>query len=408
MFRSAMLLVGGWMVLCGASLGAQEAILGQMYGNGVHAYFAGDYVKAHQCMTSAIEGHTQDARCHYFRGLACLKLGRPQDADLDFQQGAKLECADLNRTYNVAKSLERVQGADRAAIEQYRVEARMLAMTRAEEQRKLRYEQTQKQEQQLLSDQAGRAPEKPSEPEAPKPPIDDPFNAGGPAVKPPPGELPAAKPEETPEKLPAEAAKPETPAEKAVPEPAAKAVMKPAADDPFAAPAKPAAEPAEKLEAKPAAEDPFAAPAKPAAEPAKPAPETPGATEPAPAKPSAGTGKPGGILRALGHAAGAAAAGDAAKGGAPAKPAAPAKADGGEPAGGLPAAKPAAKAADPFAEEAAPAKPAAKKPAADAADPFAEEAAPAAPSKTPAKAAAKADAEAVKPAPAGAADPFGP
>jgi hypothetical protein len=384
MFRSAMLLVGGWVILCGAPLGAQEAVLGQMYGSGVHAYFAGDYVRAHQYLTSAIEGHTQDARCYYFRGLACLKLGRPQDAELDFQQGAKLECSDLNRTYNVAKSLERVQGADRSAIEQYRVAARMLAMTRAEAERKARYEQTQKQEQQLLTEQASRAAEKPGEPEVvARPPIEDPFAAGGGAAKPQAPEAAAPKPEEAKTETPAEkpaaeqAAAEKPAAEKPAAEPAEKAEAKSPADNPFTTPAKAATEPAEKAEAKSPAEDPFASPATPAAEPAKSAPEAAPATGPAPAKPAADGGKGGSVLGAMGHALRAVAPGGAAPDGAAAKPA-PAKAGAAAPVGGPPATKAEAEAGgDPFSEGLAPAAPAkaaaepAKPAAPDSSDPLA-------------------------------------
>ena len=43
MFRNIALLVGGLASLCPVALPAQEAVLGQKYGHGVHAYFAGDY-----------------------------------------------------------------------------------------------------------------------------------------------------------------------------------------------------------------------------------------------------------------------------------------------------------------------------------------------------------------------------
>src|SRR5208337_4536154 len=112
-----------WVLVSSATLTAQEAVLGQIYGNGVHAYFAQDYLKAYQQFTSAIDGHSQDPRCFYFRGLTLLKLGRPQDAEIDFQHGAKLESSiDQTRAYNVARSLERVQGSDRSTLEQYRLE----------------------------------------------------------------------------------------------------------------------------------------------------------------------------------------------------------------------------------------------------------------------------------------------
>ncbi len=103
--RFTFLFVLGLVCLCAMPLAAQDAVLGQIYGNGVHAYFGQDYVKAHECFTSAIDGKTQDPRAYYFRGLALLKLGRPQEAESDFQRGAKLESAiDPSRAYNVARA----------------------------------------------------------------------------------------------------------------------------------------------------------------------------------------------------------------------------------------------------------------------------------------------------------------
>ncbi|MGO9109501.1 MAG: hypothetical protein ACLP9L_09725, partial [Thermoguttaceae bacterium] len=105
MSRSVFFLVAGWVLVSSAPLVAQDAVLGQIYGNGVHAYFGQDYVRAYQLFTSAIDGHSQDPRCFYFRGLTLLKLGRPQDAEIEFQHGAKLESSgDSIRAYNVARS----------------------------------------------------------------------------------------------------------------------------------------------------------------------------------------------------------------------------------------------------------------------------------------------------------------
>ena len=178
MMRSIVALgVGGLLSLCALPAQAQDAILGQTYGNGVHAYFAGDYARAHRLLTSAIDGGSRDPRCYYFRGLAYMKLGRPQDAESDFQQGAKLETADLNKTYSVAKSLERVQGPARLDLEQYRQAARMAAFQQQEKLQHDRYQQMNLQERRALEEQAGPAPAKSggAEPPAP-PPAGDPFS----------------------------------------------------------------------------------------------------------------------------------------------------------------------------------------------------------------------------------------
>lgn len=143
------LLVAGLALFFAVPVSAQDAILGQKYGHGVHAYFAGDYTKAYEYLTSAIEGGSKDPRVFYFRGLSYLKLGRPQEAAQDFKKGADLESTDVNKFYNASKSLERVQGEGRATLETYRVEARMATMEHDERLRKARYEAIRREEERV-------------------------------------------------------------------------------------------------------------------------------------------------------------------------------------------------------------------------------------------------------------------
>ncbi len=310
MFRSVVSLVVALVLFSSRQLGAQEAVLGQLYGSGVHAYFAEDYLKAHQYFTSAIDGHTQDPRCFYFRGLALRKLGRTQDAEIDFQQGAKLESAiDPTRAYNVARGLERVQGPERTALEQFRMEARMAVLKKAEDEHKVRYDDNRKQERDFLQKQADVAPPKPVEgnPNMPKPDATAPDGSGvvpGKAAAPAVPADPFATsgdatkgPDKTPdvkEAVPAKEDKKAVPGGEADPFGAGAAPAKedkkmPAGDkpapagpggeaDPFgagAAPAKEGAAPAkEDKKAAPAGEsDPFGAGAAPAKEGAVPATE---------------------------------------------------------------------------------------------------------------------------------------
>jgi hypothetical protein len=161
MFRNIVLLVGALAPLCSVSLFAQDAALTQQYGSGVHAYFTGDTMNAYQRLTAVIERGSKDPRAYYFRGLTYLKLGRPQEAAADFRMGADLESKDVNRFYNVGKALERVQGAERLELENYRVDARMAALEEAEKVRKLRYEAIQREEERVVREQAAVAPEKP-------------------------------------------------------------------------------------------------------------------------------------------------------------------------------------------------------------------------------------------------------
>ncbi len=332
MYRKvAILMVSGLVCAVSMSTPGQEGIVSQLYGNGVHAYFAGQYEEAHEFFTSAIQTGTQDPRIYYFRGLTYLKLGREEEAQQDFVKGAELETADVNQLYPVGRALQRVQGKHRLMLEQYRQEARLAAWNRQRAVEKARYQGLQQRIQEDLQQQAegARVPPSPPPIEAPaippEKPTPPPF-AEQPVEKPTsPFEMPAEKPVEKPvlpspfEEMPTEkpAEKPalpspfeEQPAEKPVEkpalpspfeeQPAEKPIMQP--ETPEEQPAAPAAEkpaspfemPGEKPAEKPAVPSPFEEqPAeKPVEKPALPSPfdekpaEKPGAS-PAEQKPPA-------------------------------------------------------------------------------------------------------------------------
>src|SRR5688572_25291272 len=127
MQRSLWILAAAGMLSAGA-LSAQELGLSAMYGRGVHAYFNGQSRDAYTFLTSAINGGSQDPRAYYFRGLAYQRLGRPAEADADFRMGATLEHQDAGGVFGVDRSLERVQGPARLAIERHRAAARVEAV----------------------------------------------------------------------------------------------------------------------------------------------------------------------------------------------------------------------------------------------------------------------------------------
>jgi hypothetical protein len=86
------------LALAIAAPSARPSLAGDMppalatgYGNGVHAYNEGDYQCSYDELSRVIEAGSNDPRVFYFRGLAALKLGRMDEADADFQQGANLE-----------------------------------------------------------------------------------------------------------------------------------------------------------------------------------------------------------------------------------------------------------------------------------------------------------------------------
>jgi hypothetical protein len=311
MFRRIVLLVGGLASLSAGSLLAQDAVLGQRYGAGVHAYFSGDYVKAFEQLTSAIKAGSTDPRAFYFRGLAYLQLGRSQEAAQDFKKGSELESKDSNKFYSVSKALERVQGPSRVTLENYRVEARLAALEQAEKLRKARYEAIQREESRVLR-QESFAPEAVKTPEP---------AAAPPAAEVAPEDLFGAPEEKAAEKGAKKLTRPGKKAEAADEAAGAKPAEAAAGEDnPFTGPG---AKPAGKADAAKPAEGEK----QPAAEPAAKADDAnPFVGEPA-AKPAAG--KKGGLLGAMSKA-----LGKAIGGGAPAKKGTPAT----PPAAGQPAA----------------------------------------------------------------------
>ncbi|HEV3343885.1 MAG TPA: tetratricopeptide repeat protein [Pirellulales bacterium] len=176
----------GWTFFVCEHASAQADVLNELYGSGVHAYNAGQYRDAYDDLTMAMRSGSQDPRAYYYRGLAYLKLGRPQEAQGDFKKAASLEMADTDHFYPVSKSLERVQGSARTQIERYRSQARLVAFQTRERRRFERYERIRKNEPNVLMPQ--EATEMPKEP-AEEPDAEQPAPA--PAEKEPAEDMPA-------------------------------------------------------------------------------------------------------------------------------------------------------------------------------------------------------------------------
>lgn len=136
---AACLIVAGG--ISGSTVGnvfGQEVALEELYGRGVHRYFAGDYAKAYDELSMAIDGGITDPRAHYFRGLVLMATGRPDEARADWRVGARNES---RQTLNAAvgRSLMRVQGPARLVLEQIRQSARIAAMSEAKIRNQARY-----------------------------------------------------------------------------------------------------------------------------------------------------------------------------------------------------------------------------------------------------------------------------
>lgn len=137
---------------------AQGDALTELYGEGVHRFYAGDYVGAEQAFTRVVESGSQDPRAYYYRGLTQEMLGG--DGSADFEAGANMEVRG-RRVVDVGAALIRVQGFLRAEIEQARRDARIAA----------RQEALSRQQEQPEPESTPRVtpfPE-PPEPEAPAP-----------------------------------------------------------------------------------------------------------------------------------------------------------------------------------------------------------------------------------------------
>ncbi len=281
--RASVLIRGIAALLLGGAVGnlpvsAQENLLTELYGSGAHAYFAGRPQEAFQLLNTAIESGTQDPRAFYFRGLAYMQLGRPEEAQADFNQGATLEANQNGGLYNIDRSLERIQGQSRIAIETVRTRAKVEAYRRALEAARA-----------VQSPASQPSPEpsrfvEPAESGPAVPATDNPFEGTG-VVPPPPMPQPSPAPS-TPSPSPFEPTTPATPAPSA-PAPATPATPPANPFEPTApAPATPATPPANPFEpTAPAPATPAAPPANPF-EPTAPAPATPAPSTPAPSTPA--------------------------------------------------------------------------------------------------------------------------
>lgn len=267
---------GGLMSLAAAVAVAQDsAVLDDLYGRGVHAYFSRNSKQAVALLSDAIANGTADPRAYYFRGLALRTLGREEDAILDFKEGAKLEQGAVEWINIVSKSLERVQGATRLEIESQRRVARLKTRNDRLAREKQRYEGIATEDERVLRKPATTKPAtRPPAvlPETAPPEAGDPFS-DEPATTPVPPPAAEEKPADPAEEKPAVTSDPaeettEPPPAKPAVKPPVKPAPDPFSDDPAEEPAEEPAPPAKPAD-KPAAEPEAAAAVAPAAKPGK-------------------------------------------------------------------------------------------------------------------------------------------
>jgi len=90
------------------------------YNAGVRAYQSKSFAKALASLESAVKLDPVDARYWYYLGLAQLELGKKDDAHASFKKGHDLESRSKPNTALVGEALERIQGAARRELQQYR------------------------------------------------------------------------------------------------------------------------------------------------------------------------------------------------------------------------------------------------------------------------------------------------
>lgn len=130
---------------------AGEPTAANLYGKGVHAYFAGDYDSAIAWLTESIQKNEGDPRAYYFRGLAKASRDGVEAGLADFATGAELEVDPVDeKYYNVNGALQRVQGRLRVALEQQRSAVKKAAAEKKKRQERVKYEQLKRREEVVL------------------------------------------------------------------------------------------------------------------------------------------------------------------------------------------------------------------------------------------------------------------
>ena len=144
MARRVVVGVLGCVAVFGACVAPARAqgVLDDLYGQGVHAYYDGDFETSAAWLSQAVEGGTRDPRAFYFLGLAHWKLGDQDSASAEFRRGAEIETEGTEQFFPIDRSLARVQGEARLAIEKARRQARADADARAVARARARYEAT--------------------------------------------------------------------------------------------------------------------------------------------------------------------------------------------------------------------------------------------------------------------------
>lgn len=141
-----------------------DAQIARLYGKGVSAYFDGLLDDAIASFNEAAEMGTTDPRVYYFRGFAFFNKGEEDKARENFQTGATMEVSGTPQYYPINRSIERIQGAPRALLEEVRTDTRNHFEERVKAYRAARYERLRRAEEWVLRKPFDRVEQIPAPP----------------------------------------------------------------------------------------------------------------------------------------------------------------------------------------------------------------------------------------------------
>ncbi|GHT26076.1 hypothetical protein FACS18942_02790 [Planctomycetales bacterium] len=111
--------------LCSAGVFDKEMQSENLYGQGVHAFFNGEYETAAGLFKQSEKLSSQDPRTYFFLALSYHRLLKEDLAETTFKKAAELEWEGQKfRDYNVSDSLRRIQGKERIYVEKFREQAK--------------------------------------------------------------------------------------------------------------------------------------------------------------------------------------------------------------------------------------------------------------------------------------------
>jgi hypothetical protein len=111
--------------LCSAGVFDKETQAEDLYGQGVHAFFGGEYDAATDLFRQSKELVSQDPRVYFFLALSYRRLQKDDLAEPLFEKAAQLELnVQRYRDYNVSDALRRIQGNERIFVEKFREQAK--------------------------------------------------------------------------------------------------------------------------------------------------------------------------------------------------------------------------------------------------------------------------------------------